>query len=127
MSRLARGELEGQVLDILWTAEGALTPREVHTAFAAERGLAYTTVMTILVRLWQKGVLEREPRARSYAYRPVESRDARVANRMRELLDGAGDRGAALAGFVESLPTDELDDLRRLLGGRLLADGGSER
>jgi hypothetical protein len=36
---------------------------------------------------------------------------------MRELLAGAGDRGAALAGFVSSLPADELDELRRLLDG----------
>jgi predicted transcriptional regulator len=122
MSRLARGELEGRVLDILWTADGALTPREVHTSLAADRGLAYTTVMTILVRLWQKGLLEREPRGRSYAYRPIESRDERVASRMRQLLAGAGDRNAALAGFVESLPADEIDDLRRLLG-----EGGSNK
>jgi predicted transcriptional regulator len=116
VARLARGELEGQVLDILWSADGPRTTREVHTALAAERELAYTTVMTILVRLWQKGLLEREPRGRSYAYLPIESRDERVASRMRELLAGAADRSAALAGFVESLPAGEVDDLRRLLG-----------
>jgi predicted transcriptional regulator len=115
MQRLARGELERQVLDVLWAAEGALTPRDVHTALGSKRALAYTTVMTILVRLWQKGLLEREPRGRSFAYRPIESRDERVVSRMRELLAGAGDRSAALAGFVESLPSAELDDLRRLL------------
>lgn len=115
MQRLARGELERRVLEVLWTADGALTPREVHTALGAERSLAYTTVMTILVRLWQKGLLEREPLGRSYAYVPIESRDERVASRMRELLAGAGDRSAALAGFVESLPDEEVDDLRRLL------------
>lgn len=115
MQRLARGELERRVLDVLWAADGALTPREVHTALAAQRSLAYTTVMTILVRLWRKGLLEREPRGRSFAYHPVETRDERVASRMRELLAGAGDRSAALAGFVESLPADEVDDLRRLL------------
>jgi predicted transcriptional regulator len=115
MQRLARGELERQVLDVLWTAEGPLTPRDVHTAFGSKRGLAYTTVMTILVRLWRKGLLEREPRGRAFAYRPIETRDERVVSRMRELLAGAGDRTAALAGFVDSLPPDELDDLRRLL------------
>jgi len=115
MQRLARGELERQVLDVLWAAEGPLTPRDVHTALGSKRGLAYTTVMTILVRLWQKGLLEREPLGRAFAYRPIETRDERVVSRMRELLAGAGDRTAALAGFVDSLPPDELDDLRRLL------------
>jgi hypothetical protein len=35
---------------------------------------------------------------------------------MRELLAGAGDRTAALTGFVESLPADEVEELRRILG-----------
>jgi predicted transcriptional regulator len=115
MRRLPRGELESQVLHVLWAADGPCTPRQVQEALGPDRDLAYTTVMTILVRLWQKGLLEREPSGRTYTYRPVESRDERVANRMRELLAGAGDRAAALTGFVESLPADELDDLRRIL------------
>ena len=115
MTRLGRGELEQQVLQALWAADAACTPRDVHSALAADRELAYTTVMTILVRLWQKGLLTREPAGRGYAYRPVESQDERVASRMRELLAGASDRSTALAGFVQSLPPDELASLRRLL------------
>lgn len=115
MPRLPRGELESQVMDVLWEADGPRTPRDVHAVLGAERDLAYTTVMTILVRLWQKGLVVREPQGRSFAYRPVESRDERVANRMRDLLAGAGDRTAALTGFIESLPADEVDELRRIL------------
>lgn len=115
MRRLPRGELEGKVMHVLWEAERPCTPRDVLTALAGERDLAYTTVMTILVRLWQKGLVVREPAGRTFAYRPVESRDERVANRMRDLLADAGDRTAALTGFVESLPADELDALRRIL------------
>lgn len=114
--RLPRGELESQVLGVLWAADSACTPRDVHDALGSERDLAYTTVMTILVRLWQKGLVNRERAGRAYAYTPVESRDERVASRMRELLAGAGDRSAALAGLVESLPDDELDALRRIVG-----------
>lgn len=116
MRRLARGELESQVLGVLWAADAACTPRDVHSALSADRDLAYTTVMTILVRLWQKGLVSREPSGRSFAYRPVESRDERVASRMRQLLESAGDRSAALAGLVETLTDDELDALRRLVG-----------
>lgn len=115
MTRRQRGELEHQVLQVLWAADGPCTPADVLAALGGEQRLAYTTVMTILVRLWQKDLLTREKAGRGYVYRPVESRDERVASRMRELLAGAGDRSAALAGFVSSLPADELDDLRRLL------------
>lgn len=116
MVRLPRGELETQVMRVLWTTDGPCTPRQVHAALARQRELAYTTVMTILVRLWQKGLVAREPAGRTFAYRPVESQDERVATRMRELLAGAGDRTAALTGFVESLPADEVEELRRILG-----------
>jgi predicted transcriptional regulator len=114
--RLPRGELENQVLNVLWAADGACTPRAVHAALGSERDLAYTTVMTILVRLWRKGLVDREPAGRAFAYKPVESRDERVASRMGELLAGAGDRSAALAGFVDALPDDELEALRRIIG-----------
>jgi predicted transcriptional regulator len=114
--RLERGELEARILGVLWDADEARTPREVHTALADERDLAYTTVMTVLVRLWQKGLLERDARGRAFAYRPVETRDEHVANRMRTLLAGAADRDAALTGFVESLPAAEVDGLRRIIG-----------
>src|SRR3546814_18633433 len=70
MAKLPSGELENQVLGVLWANGGALTPRDVHDALGAARGLAYTTTMTILVRLWRQGLPERERSGRSYAYRP---------------------------------------------------------
>jgi predicted transcriptional regulator len=115
MQRLPRGELENRVMHVLWAADGPCTPREVLAALATGRELAYTTVMTILVRLQQKGLVVREPSGRTFAYRPVESQDERVASRMRELLGGAADRAAALTGFVESLRAEELDELRRIV------------
>src|SRR5258708_20441407 len=60
------GELESAVMDVVWDRGGWLTPGEVHEVLAAERPLAYTTVMTILVRLWQKGRLRRQRDRRAY-------------------------------------------------------------
>jgi len=96
-----------------------MTPREVHDVVAtARRPLAYTTVMTILVRLWEKGMLEREPRGRAFAYRPVTGRDEWTAARMHELLEQAGDPSAALTHFVQEIDARELAQLRRALDGR---------
>ena len=52
--KLPSGELENQVLEILWSHDHPMTPREVHDLLSAHRKLAYTTPMTILVRLWEK-------------------------------------------------------------------------
>ena len=113
--RLRSGQLEGLVLDVLWDADRPMTPRQVNEALHSQREVAYTTVMTILVRLWQKGILAREPAGRGFAYRPKVSREERVASRMEEVLAAAADRSTALARFVESLPADEVRSLRRLM------------
>lgn len=119
MKRLPRGELEAQVMDVLWDADGWLTPRDVHPAITtARRPLAYTTVMTILVRLWQKGMLERRAAGRAFEYRPVSSRDEWAAQRMQDLLESSGDRLQTLHHFVASISAKEATQLRRVLDER---------
>jgi predicted transcriptional regulator len=113
--KLQTGELEAMVMDVLWNRGGWLTPGETHQIISARRTLAYTTVMTILVRLWQKGRLERQRDGRAYVYRPTETREEYVAARMQSLLTRVGDRPAALAHFVEALPRADRDQLRRVL------------
>jgi predicted transcriptional regulator len=115
VTRLGRGELEKQVLDVLWAAEGPATPRQVHDQMGKRRKLAYTTTMTILVRLYKKGLVEREPAGRAFAYRPRVSRDERAAERMNDALTSAGDASLALTHFVESLPADQVHELRAAL------------
>ena len=119
MKRLPRGELEAQTMNILWDADGWMTPRDVHAAITTpRRPLAYTTVMTILVRLWQKEMLDRQMAGRAYAYRPVTSRDEWAAQRMRQVLEGSGDRLVTLNHFVDSISAKEATQLRRVLDAR---------
>lgn len=112
--RRATGELESEVLALLWAldAEGA-TPAEVQASVGSD--LAYTTVMTILSRLWKKGLVDRERRGRAYAYRPVVSEADLAAQRMKAHLDRAGDREGALNRFVDALPKKDERALRRIL------------
>ncbi len=106
-------------MDILWASDVAMTPRDVHDVLRRRRqGVAYTTVMTILVRLWQKGMLHREESGRAFEYAPVASRVEWTAQRMREVLRGAGDRDAALTHFARSIDTREAAQLRRALDRR---------
>src|SRR3546814_13575501 len=89
------------LLGALWANGGALTPRVSHDAAGSTLGLAYTTTMTILVRLWRKGLLERERSGRSYAYRPKISQEERAAARMSDVLASSGDHSLALNHFVQ--------------------------
>lgn len=114
--KLPQGELEHQVLEVLWDGGEPMTPAAVREHLVTGRPLAYTTVMTILVRLWEKGVLDRERVGRAYAYRPRSTREEHIAARMSELLGATTDRSVALARFVENLPPEQLEELRQAIG-----------
>lgn len=122
MSRLGQGELEGQVLNVLWAADGPVTPRDVHDRLAPGRDLAYTTVTTILVRLHQKGLVSREKAGRAFTYKPTLTEEQRTAARMAELLDATADPQLALSQFVSNLSSSQRAGLRGLLGGRRRSD-----
>jgi predicted transcriptional regulator len=108
------GELENAVLAALWAAPGSLVPAEVQATVGDD--LAYTTVMTILVRLHDKGIIERAKLGRAYAYRPVVAEADVVAEQVRRLLDQGQDRAAVLQGLVEGLAPGDEAVLRELLG-----------
>ncbi len=100
--RRPMGALEAAVLDQVWAQPSGMTPRQVLEQL--DDGLAYTTVMTILNRLWAKGVLERERRGRAFRYRPVFSESELVASRMTKALDVASDGRRPSAGSSRSCP-----------------------
>ena len=78
-------------------------------------GLAYTTVMTILTRLWRKGLVVRTRCGRAFAYEPALSEAELTARRMHESLASASDPKAALVTFVGSLSRSQERALRALL------------
>ena len=107
------GSLEAEVLRSLWTRGAPMTPGEVHEEVG--EGLAYTTVMTILTRLWAKGLVSRERSGRAFAYAPTISEADLAAQRMRSPLADVSDRNAALSRFVHGLSKKDAAALRRLL------------
>lgn len=113
--RRAPGRREDEVIATLAAADAPMTTGDVLAQLGDD--LAYTTVMTMLTRLYEKGALTRERVGRSYAYalrRPEE----RVARMMNAALEDSPDRGLALARFVDTLDPEDLPVLRKLLRGR---------
>ncbi|MFG2957953.1 BlaI/MecI/CopY family transcriptional regulator [Streptomyces sp. NPDC048291] len=111
--RRPAGELEASVLAALWAAGRPQTAAQVREALS--QSLARTTVATLLGRLLDKGVIDRSPAHRGYAYFPVEDAHGLTARRMHRELDQDGDRNLVLARFVEGLTGDDETELRRLL------------
>ena len=112
-------------MDVLWETDSTdgLTVREVGERLT-DRGLAYTTVMTVLDRLAGKGMAVRDRHGRAWRYRAAAPREAYIAQLMLDALDlappqqrpvGAGDRGAALVRFARSVSGAEAELLRAVL------------
>lgn len=113
MARRPDGALERDVLRALWGASDPLTPADVLEHLDAD--LAYTTVMTVLSRLTEKGLADRARRGRAFAYAPTVTESELVARRMTAELSISDDRLGALAGFVGALAPREVTALRELL------------
>jgi predicted transcriptional regulator len=115
--RRERGGLESEVMAALAAGDRPMTPREVQAELAGD--LAYTTVMTTLARLHDKGALRRRRDGRAYSYRLAGTSDdvtgALTARRMRRVLDAGGDRTVALTAFVSELGPDDERLLSMLL------------
>ncbi len=111
--RRRAGELESEVLEVLWAAGTAMTPAQVRDAVSGD--LAYTTVMTILSRLHDKGAARRDRHGRAFAYTAIMDEAGLAAARMRASVEGHPDRDAVLARFVDGLSDDDEKTLRTLL------------
>jgi BlaI family penicillinase repressor len=112
------GDLELEILNVLW-ARGPSTVREVLDALPGRPRPAYTTILTMLRLMHDKGYLDRDERGKAHVY----SARLREANVKRGLLRGLLDRafgGSAEALLVrllqdERLSREELDRVKRLI------------
>jgi predicted transcriptional regulator len=114
------GPLESKVLETIWSSEKRpITVREVHQAMGREDNLAYTTIMTTMNRLFDKGLLNREVKSGKgglhYAYWPMMEREAFERTAIQGVLDSLIDKfGEKVTDcFIERVSTDK-ESLERL-------------
>ena len=108
------GELEAVVMDTVWSAGEPVSVRRVREVIAANREIAYTTVMTTMDNLHRKGWLDRERHGKAYLYWPTLTREQYSAQLMRDALEGTRS-DLVLAHFVKQISEDESEALRALL------------
>lgn len=104
------GDLERAIMDVVWSTRHA-SVRDVVSRMGS-RAPAYTTVMTVMNRLVDKGILRRKPDGQSYRYFAAKSKRAFVMQSSRDIVDSFircyGD--AAIAQFIDAL--DDVDPKR---------------
>lgn len=114
------GELEDAVMTRVWKWNRPVTVREVLEDLQQERSIAYTTVMTVLDNLHQKGWVRREAEGRAYRYEAVSTRAAYSAALMNEAWSQSDNPAAALVAFFGMMSEEQrqaLTDAVRMVQG----------
>lgn len=113
------GPLEQQLMQELWV-RGTATVRELYED--SKLGLAYTTLMTTLDRLYKKRLLDRVAEGRAFRYSPRQTLEElqRVAavEGIRQLLSSGASSSLPLSYLVEALSDHDaqlLDQLQELV------------
>lgn len=114
------GDLQLAIMRVLWQRREAPVA-EVHEALLEERGLAPTTIATMLKKMEDKGVVAHRSEGRRYIYRPTIS-EAQVRRSMvGELTERLflGDATALVSHLLSEhdIDADELAEVRRLVDG----------
>jgi predicted transcriptional regulator len=114
--KLTNAELE--IMHVVWELDGG-TVRQVHEILNQQRPLAYTTVMTMMNILEEKGHLTRRKEGRAYRYQPVRPKSQVISGMVDDFV-GRVFEGSA-APLVVSLVKDkkiskkDLDEIARMI------------
>src|SRR3954447_26541392 len=96
----------------VWKWNRPVTVREVLEDLRQERSIAYTTVMTVLDNLHQKGWVRREAEGRAYRYEAVSTRAAYAAALMNDAWSQSDNPAAALVAFFAMMSEEQRRSLR---------------
>jgi len=109
---------ELEIMKIVWR-RGSSTVRDVYEELLAHRKIAYTTVMTMMGILEQKGHLKKSADDRAYVYTPAQPQSEVVGNMVQDFVKRVfnGSAKPLLVHLVEdkNISPEELDEISKLL------------
>lgn len=113
------GDLEAEIMEEVWS-RGTCTARDVYEGMRLRKRIAYTTVMTTMSRLADKGLLAKEKDGAAFKYRAVVSKDEFrqevVSEVITGLLDGFGKEVVSqLVSEADRADPQILDELERAI------------
>lgn len=121
-TQVALYDLEADIMDEVWDRDwDAFSVRDVLEVLQQDREIAYTTVMTTVKRLFDKGLLDREKDGRRYLYSPLINREefhAQMALQVMRSLPESG-REAAMSMLIDEMDGGEpLERLEALIAAK---------
>lgn len=119
-------QVELEILNVIWR-DGPSTVRQMRDALAEHRDLAYTSVMTMMTIMTDKGYLRRRKKGGSFVYRAKSKEGATKGGMLKDLMDRAfdGRPEAVMVNLLETsdLEADELKRLRDLIDKKVKEEG----
>jgi BlaI family penicillinase repressor len=114
--RLTEGELE--IMQVIWGLK-ACTVREVYETLRERRQVAYTTVMTMMKILEEKGHLTRERQNRAYLYRPAQPKNRVISKLVNDFVASVfeGSAKPLVLNLVreKKLSDEDLEEISRII------------
>jgi predicted transcriptional regulator len=111
-----QGELESLVLDALWDAKQPITSNDVLSSVSKNGDLALTTVLTVLSRLIDKGLVERVPASgRGFLFKASRTREEHAAHQLLEILANSENAALTLSHFTAGLSKKTINALKKSL------------
>lgn len=118
MSKKQLGDLQLAIMRVLWR-RGEASAADVHRALYDERGLAPTTIATMLVKMEKKGVVTHRADGRRYLYSPTVSEGEVTRSMVAQLAERLfeGDVSAFVSHLLSEheIDRDELAELEQLI------------
>ncbi|MCR4403123.1 MAG: BlaI/MecI/CopY family transcriptional regulator [Firmicutes bacterium] len=116
------GDLEAEIMEEVW-ARGTCTVRDIYEGLRMRRRIAYTTVMTVMSRLAEKGLLAKGKEGAAFVYRPQVSKDEFrrevAAEVITGLLDGFGKEAIfQLVSAADRADPEIMEQLERAIAER---------
>ncbi|MHC4927373.1 MAG: BlaI/MecI/CopY family transcriptional regulator [Planctomycetota bacterium] len=119
------GELELEVLKLIWDKQGCTVPQAAHV-LTAQKGYARTTILTVIQRLHKKGFLTRKKEGGVFHYYPTKQKSTVLSNLARKFVDTIFE--GSPASLIQHLASDavsaeELTQIRTIIDNALAAEG----
>lgn len=116
---------ELEVLQVLW-ARGPLTVREVMDILNSRKQRAYTSVMSLMSDMSEKGLLLRHPKGKAFVYTPAAPQEKTLANLLGDLMERAfkGSASAMVAHLLSKTSPKELEEIREIIETHKREQGG---
>ena len=111
-------EVELEIMRVIWELERA-TVRQVYEVLLERKQIAYTTVMTMMNILEEKGHLRKQKQGRAFLYEPVKAKNQAIANLVDDFVDRVLDGSAAplVLNLIrdKKLSDEDLEEISRMI------------